>query len=142
MNAVETMGDHVKISLEKVFMCSGKDGYIPTYDPQNGQYGCLSKSENLEYQVKVIVSIQMQLIFIVPVPCRFNRGEQVHILLFFQDRLAPFTVDRDLNGVPLTAKLAEDEGALTLIKQPGADGFVIDTEPLFKVRIVQLYTCN
>lgn len=62
MNAVETMGDHVKISLEKVFLCSGKDGYIPTYDPQNGQYGCLSKSENLEYQVKVIVSIQMQLI--------------------------------------------------------------------------------
>lgn len=57
---------------------------------------------------------------------------------FFQDRLAPFTVDRDLNGVPLTAKLAEDEGALTLIKQPGADGFVIDTEPLFEVRIVQL----
>lgn len=80
MNAVETMGDHMKISLEKVFLCSGKDGHIPTYDPQNGQYGCLSKSENLEYQVKVIVSIQMQLIFIVPVPCRFNRGEHVHIL--------------------------------------------------------------
>lgn len=56
--------------------------------------------------------------------------------------MAPFTVDRDLNGVSLTAKLAEDEGALTLIKQPGADGFVIDTEPLFEVRIVQLYTCN
>ena len=50
-----------------------------------------------------------------------------------QDRLAPFTVNKDLNGVPLLAKLAEEEGALTLVKQPGADGFVIDTEPLFKV---------
>lgn len=61
--------------------------------------------------------------------------EDILLVEFFvvQDRLAPFTVNKDLNGVPLLAKLAEEEGALTLVKQPGADGFVIDTEPLFKV---------
>lgn len=64
-----------------------------------------------------------------------TNGEDILLVEFFvfQDRLAPFTVNKDLNGVPLLAKLAEEEGALTLVKQPGADGFVIDTEPLFKV---------
>ena len=56
MNDVQRMGDHLQVSLEKVYLCSGKDGYIPTFDPENGQYGCLSQSENLEYHVKVIVS--------------------------------------------------------------------------------------
>lgn len=46
--------------------------------------------------------------------------------------MAPFTVDKDLNGIPLSAKLAEEDAAIRLVKQPGADGFVIDTEPFFK----------
>jgi hypothetical protein len=57
MKSVQTIGNHLQISLEKVFLCSGKDGYIPTFDPNVGQYGCLSKSENLQYHLKIIVSM-------------------------------------------------------------------------------------
>ncbi|XP_062590289.1 extracellular matrix protein 3-like [Saccostrea cucullata] len=102
IKSVQRMGEHLQVSLEKVFICSGKDGYIPTFDPESEQYGCLSDSEKLQYHLKII------------------------------DRLAPFTVDKDLNGIPLSAKLAEEDAAIRLVKQPGADGFVIDTEPLFK----------
>lgn len=76
--------------------------------------------------ITVVLPVMMQMLI---------NEEDILLVEFFvvQDRLAPFTVNKDLNGVPLLAKLAEEEGALTLVKQPGADGFVIDTEPLFKV---------
>jgi len=44
------------------------------------------------------------------------------------------TVDKSFNSIPFNAKLAQDDpGAADLLKQPGADGFSLDTQPLFEV---------
>ncbi|KAK3099400.1 hypothetical protein FSP39_003828 [Pinctada imbricata] len=99
----QNLGDQFKLNLEKVFICSGIDGYIPKYNPSQGEYGCLATSPNLQYSLKIL------------------------------DRRAPHTTQNDIDGLPLGAVMAADDpGAAVLLRQPGSDGFSLDTEPLFK----------
>ena len=52
-----------------------------------------------------------------------------------QDKEQPDTEDDDLNSVPFNAGLAiDDPNAATLAGQPGADGFQMDSTPLFQVK--------
>ena len=51
-----------------------------------------------------------------------------------QDKEQPDTEDDNLNSVPFNAVLAiDDPSAASLAEQPGADGFRMDSTPLFQV---------
>ena len=38
----QSLGSAYHVSIEKIFVCSGLDGYIPQYSPDSGEYGCPS----------------------------------------------------------------------------------------------------
>ncbi|KAK6168396.1 hypothetical protein SNE40_020939 [Patella caerulea] len=104
VDPVQNLGDSFGLTIEKVFLCSGKDGYIPKYNPDNQEYGCLATSPNLQHTFKIV------------------------------DKGAPYSVVETFRDIPFNAKLAsEDQDALPLVLQPGADGFQIDCSPMFKV---------
>ena len=56
VDPVQSLGSGFTVHIEKVFLCSGRDGYIPKYSPSNSEYGCLADAPNLLYRFKVIVS--------------------------------------------------------------------------------------
>ncbi|ESO98011.1 hypothetical protein LOTGIDRAFT_174476 [Lottia gigantea] len=104
VDPVQNLGDSFGLSIEKVFLCSGKDGYIPKYNPDNQEYGCLADSPNLQYTFKIM------------------------------DKNAPYSIVKSFRDIPFNARLAnEDPDAIKLVTQPGADGFHIDCTPMFKV---------
>ena len=54
----------------------------------------------------------------------------------FQDRLAPSTITTEFDNVRFNALFAfDDDKADDLVNNAGADGFRLDSEPLFKVCI-------
>ena len=55
VNPLQRLGDEFNLGVEKVFLCSGKDGYIPKYDPENGEYGCVENSRKLEQVFRILV---------------------------------------------------------------------------------------
>ncbi|XP_070554250.1 extracellular matrix protein 3-like [Ptychodera flava] len=104
VDPVQNLGDSFFVSVEKVFLCTGLDGYVPKYNPQNQEYGCVADSPNLLYNFKVL------------------------------DKGAPNTVTTEFSSVPFDAVLAvDDQEALPLVQQPGADGFKMSVDPLFEV---------
>lgn len=103
VDPVQNLGEGFKLQIEKVFLCSGRDGYIPKYDPRNGEYGCVADSPNLLYDFKIL------------------------------DYRAPTTVETNFNGVPFEATLAADIPALELVRQSGADGFTMNSNALYQV---------
>ena len=60
VDPVQSLGSGFSVHIEKVFLCSGRDGYIPKYQPANSEYGCLADAPNLLYRFKVIVSTPSQ----------------------------------------------------------------------------------
>ena len=52
------LGNEVSLGIDKVFLCSGKDGYIPMYDPVNKLNGCVGPNDRLEHSFKILVSHQ------------------------------------------------------------------------------------
>ncbi|XP_060078834.1 extracellular matrix protein 3-like [Ylistrum balloti] len=104
VDPVQTLGSEFDLGLEKIFVCSGKDGYIPKYAPTQGEYGCVGESKNLEHRFKIL------------------------------DLRDPHTVEESFDGIPFNARMARnDPSARDLLQQPGADGFSVDTKPLFQV---------
>ncbi|XP_077984509.1 extracellular matrix protein 3-like [Glandiceps talaboti] len=104
VDPVQNLGDSFIVTVEKVYLCSGLDGYIPKYDPANQEYGCVADSPNLLYNFKVL------------------------------DRGAPNTVTAEFASVPFSATLAVDDAeALPLVQQSGSDGFRLSSSPLFEV---------
>lgn len=63
VDPVQNLGDSFICNIEKVFLCTGTDGYVPKYNPSNFEFGCLADSPSLLYRFKIIVS--NQLIFII-----------------------------------------------------------------------------
>ena len=57
VDPVQNLGNSFALTIEKVFLCSGKDGYIPKYDPDNLEFGCIAESPNLQYTFKILVSL-------------------------------------------------------------------------------------
>ncbi|XP_016333465.1 FRAS1-related extracellular matrix protein 2-like, partial [Sinocyclocheilus anshuiensis] len=54
VDPVQNLGDSFICNIEKVFLCTGVDGYIPKYNPDNFEYGCLADSPSLLYRFKII----------------------------------------------------------------------------------------
>lgn len=56
VDPVQNLGDSFFCSIEKVFLCTGADGYVPKYNPTKFEFGCLADSPSLLYRFKIIVS--------------------------------------------------------------------------------------
>lgn len=55
VDPVQNLGDSFICNIEKVFLCTGTDGYVPKYNPSNFEFGCLADSPSLLYRFKIIV---------------------------------------------------------------------------------------
>lgn len=55
VDPVQNLGDSFSCSIEKVFLCTGADGYVPKYNPTNWEYGCLADAPSLLYRFKILV---------------------------------------------------------------------------------------
>lgn len=53
---MQNLGDSFYCTIEKVFLCTGADGYVPKYNPDNFEYGCLADAPTLLYRFKILVS--------------------------------------------------------------------------------------
>lgn len=54
-----------------------------------------------------------------------------------QDREEPETTDKNLGNVPFEAKFAQEEiVASNFSEDPGCDGFVMNSAPLFEVELI------
>uniref|UniRef100_A0A452VIT9 FRAS1-related extracellular matrix protein 2 n=1 Tax=Ursus maritimus TaxID=29073 RepID=A0A452VIT9_URSMA len=106
VDPVQNLGDSFYCSIEKVFLCTGADGYVPKYSPTNAEYGCLADSPSLLYRFKIV------------------------------DKAQPETQATSFGNVLFNAKLAADDPeAILLVNQPGSDGFKVDSTPLFQVAL-------
>uniref|UniRef100_A0A8D1U9Z7 FRAS1-related extracellular matrix protein 2 n=1 Tax=Sus scrofa TaxID=9823 RepID=A0A8D1U9Z7_PIG len=106
VDPVQNLGDSFYCSIEKVFLCTGADGYVPKYSPANAEYGCLADSPSLLYRFKIV------------------------------DKAQPETQATSFGNVLFNAKLAvDDPEAILLVNQPGSDGFKVDSTPLFQVAL-------
>ncbi|XP_018610966.2 FRAS1-related extracellular matrix protein 2a [Scleropages formosus] len=104
VDPVQNLGNSFTCNIEKVFLCTGADGYIPKYNPTKFEYGCLADSPSLLYRFKII------------------------------DKAQPETQARSFGSVDFNSLLAvDDPQALPLVRQPGSDGFQVDSSPLFQV---------
>ncbi|KAM9318366.1 FRAS1-related extracellular matrix protein 2b [Pholidichthys leucotaenia] len=104
VDPVQNLGDSFICNIEKVFLCTGVDGYVPKYNPSNSEFGCLADAPSLLYRFKII------------------------------DKAQPETQAQSFGDVAFSAFLAvDDPSALALVRQPGADGFRMDSMPLFQV---------
>ncbi|XP_025961935.2 FRAS1-related extracellular matrix protein 3 [Dromaius novaehollandiae] len=104
VDPVQNLGDSFSCTVEKVFLCTGADGYVPKYSPDNQEYGCLADSPSLLYRFKIL------------------------------DKAQPETQARVFGDLEFHATLAVDHAdAFPLVKQPGSDGFSLSSAPLFQV---------
>ncbi|XP_006002942.1 FRAS1-related extracellular matrix protein 3 [Latimeria chalumnae] len=104
VDPVQNLGDSFICNIEKVFLCTGADGYVPKYNPEKSEYGCLADSPSLLYRFKIL------------------------------DKAQPETQAQIFGNVPFDAQLAIDiPNALPLVRQPGSDGFSLSSKPLFQV---------
>lgn len=55
VDPVQNLGDSFSCGIEKVFLCTGADGYVPKYNPTNKEYGCLADAPSLLYRFKILV---------------------------------------------------------------------------------------
>ncbi|XP_067348338.1 FRAS1-related extracellular matrix protein 2a isoform X1 [Channa argus] len=104
VDPVQNLGDSFFCSIEKVFLCTGADGYVPKYNPTKFEFGCLADSPSLLYRFKIL------------------------------DKTQPETQARVFGDVSFNAVLAvDDPSAMSLIRQPGSDGFRLDSTAMFQV---------
>ncbi|XP_074649930.1 FRAS1-related extracellular matrix protein 2-like [Tubulanus polymorphus] len=105
MDPVKAVNAPFKVTIEKVFICTGEDGYVPKYDPSNGEYGCVEQSPELLYTFKIL------------------------------DKDSPETVKKSFRDIKFNAMLAGDDiEARQILRQlSGVDGFSMDARPLFEV---------
>uniref|UniRef100_A0A8D0L5A9 FRAS1 related extracellular matrix 3 n=1 Tax=Sphenodon punctatus TaxID=8508 RepID=A0A8D0L5A9_SPHPU len=104
VDPVQNLGDSFICNIEKVFLCTGADGYVPKYHPNSKEYGCLADSSSLLYRFKIL------------------------------DKAQPETQTKVFGNMVFHAKLAADHtDAYPLVKQPGSDGFSLSSAPLFQV---------
>ncbi|XP_008295897.1 FRAS1-related extracellular matrix protein 2-like isoform X2 [Stegastes partitus] len=104
VDPVQNLGDSFFCSIEKVFLCTGADGYVPKYNPTKFEFGCLADSPSLLYRFKIL------------------------------DKAQPETQARVFGDVSFNAVLAvDDPSAMSLVRQPGSDGFRLDSTAMFQV---------
>ncbi|XP_024921627.1 FRAS1-related extracellular matrix protein 2, partial [Cynoglossus semilaevis] len=104
VDPVQNLGDSFFCSIEKVFVCTGADGYVPKYNPTKFEFGCLADSPSLLYRFKIL------------------------------DKAQPETQAQAFGDVSFNSVLAvDDPSALSLVRQPGSDGFRLDSTAMFQV---------
>ncbi|XP_056140915.1 FRAS1-related extracellular matrix protein 2a isoform X3 [Lampris incognitus] len=106
VDPVQNLGDSFFCNIEKVYLCTGADGYVPKYNPTKFEFGCLADSPSLLYRFKIL------------------------------DKAQPETQARVFGDVGFNALLAvDDPSAMSLVRQPGSDGFRIDSSAIFQVAV-------
>ncbi|CAL8363343.1 unnamed protein product [Lota lota] len=104
VDPVQNLGDSFFCNIEKVYLCTGADGYVPKYNPTKFEFGCLADSPSLLYRFKIL------------------------------DKSQPETQAPAFGDVAFNAALAvDDPSALSLAGQPGSDGFRLDSSAMFQV---------
>ncbi|XP_028297013.1 extracellular matrix protein FRAS1-like [Gouania willdenowi] len=99
-----------QLQLEKVYLCTGRDGYVPFFDPtgtlynEGPQYGCVQPNRNLKHRFLLL------------------------------DRKQPDVCDKFFHDVPFEAHFASDVPQLrSMVSMPGVDGFTMKVDALYKV---------
>lgn len=76
VDPVQNLGDSFFCSIEKVFLCTGADGYVPKYNPTKFEFGCLADSPSLLYRFKILVSLFLVRFFFFDDNCDFSKCSQ------------------------------------------------------------------
>lgn len=133
VDPVQNLGDSFVCSIEKVFLCTGTDGYVPKYNPSNFEFGCLADAPSLLYRFKIIVSGTRDALSLFIILAVANESSE-SVLCPLQDKAQPETQASSFGNIAFKAFLAvDDPGALALVRQPGSDGFRMDSSALFQV---------
>ncbi|MEE6460302.1 hypothetical protein FKM82_000916 [Ascaphus truei] len=109
-NPDQNLNSAYKLQLEKVYLCTGKDGYVPFFDPtgtiynEGPQYGCIQPNKHLNHRFLLL------------------------------DRNQPEVTDKYFHDVPFDANFACDAPDFHLMgSMPGVDGFTMKVDALYKV---------
>ncbi|KAM9446229.1 extracellular matrix organizing protein FRAS1 [Clarias gariepinus] len=109
-NPEQNLNSAYKLQLEKVYLCTGRDGYVPFFDPtgtlynEGPQYGCIQPNKHLKHRFLLL------------------------------DRKQPDVCERYFHDVPFEASFASDVPELQSIStMPGVDGFTMKVDALYKV---------
>ncbi|KAG7168269.1 Extracellular matrix protein FRAS1-like, partial [Homarus americanus] len=99
-----------QLYIQRVFLCTGAEGYVPTYDPtgelyQEGpQYGCIQPSSKLRHRFLIL------------------------------DREQPSMSEGNTSHPHIIAHFAEDIPKFDALRQfSGVDGFLLNTDGLYQV---------
>lgn len=85
VDPVQNLGDSFICNIEKVFLCTGTDGYVPKYNPSNFEFGCLADAPSLLYRFKIIVRSNL----IYPILVDSAQGSSSFIISFASSRTRP-----------------------------------------------------
>ncbi|KAJ0067384.1 hypothetical protein NL108_003229, partial [Boleophthalmus pectinirostris] len=109
-NPEQNLNAAYRLQLEKVYLCTGRDGYVPFFDPtgtlynEGPQYGCIQPNKHLKYRFLLL------------------------------DRKQPEVCDRYFHDVPFEAHFASEIPELqSMSSMPGVDGFTMKVDALYKV---------
>ncbi|XP_075060088.1 extracellular matrix organizing protein FRAS1 [Mixophyes fleayi] len=109
-NPDQNLNSAYKLQLEKVYLCTGKDGYVPFFDPtgtiynEGPQYGCIQPNKNLKHRFLLL------------------------------DRNQPEVTDNFFHDVPFDADFASNlPDFYAMSSMPGVDGFTMKVDALYKV---------
>ncbi|XP_070468854.1 extracellular matrix organizing protein FRAS1 isoform X1 [Equus przewalskii] len=109
-NPEQNLNSAYKLQLEKVYLCTGKDGYVPFFDPtgtiynEGPQYGCIQPNKHLKHRFLLL------------------------------DRSQPEVTDRYFHDVPFEAHFASELPDFHVVSSmPGVDGFTLKVDALYKV---------
>ncbi|XP_058403319.1 extracellular matrix organizing protein FRAS1 isoform X7 [Diceros bicornis minor] len=109
-NPEQNLNSAYKLRLEKVYLCTGKDGYVPFFDPtgtiynEGPQYGCIQPNKHLKHRFLLL------------------------------DRSQPEVTDKYFHDVPFEAHFASELPDFHVVSSmPGVDGFTLKVDALYKV---------
>lgn len=109
-NPEQSLHSAYKLQLEKVYLCTGKDGYVPFFDPtgtiynEGPQYGCIQPNKHLKHRFLLL------------------------------DRSQPEVTDKYFHDVPFEAHFASELPEFHVVSSmPGVDGFTLKVDALYKV---------
>nr|XP_010967704.1 extracellular matrix organizing protein FRAS1 [Camelus bactrianus] len=109
-NPEQNLNSAYKLQLEKVYLCTGKDGYVPFFDPTGTIYnegpssGCVRPDFHLQKRKTML------------------------------DRSQPEVTDKYFHDVPFEAHFASELPDFHVVSSmPGVDGFTLKVDALYKV---------
>ncbi|KAG8515151.1 Extracellular matrix protein FRAS1, partial [Galemys pyrenaicus] len=109
-NPEQNLNSAYKLQLEKVYLCTGKDGHVPFFDPtgtiynEGPQYGCIQPNKHLKHRFLLL------------------------------DRSQPEVTDKYFHDVPFEAHFASELPDFHMVSSmPGVDGFTLKVDALYKV---------